>query len=206
MIVKHIKVLTTDPSQLEIQGIQSPNLTLCIGTATGLFMIIYLGQILAYVFVEETFTPDPNWIARIYSKCSNVQEDESYILNDFSAIISCLTAPIYSAYLGLLSHRRLHGPEWTGMFKTSLKITLLRFVVLALLCLPFGLVLLFTIKTKMPIPALVVIEGSMTLCLGFMLFGVSQLVFKRLKLLNGETECNKSYNKEHGYELMNANI
>src|SRR4051812_30251485 len=43
--------------------------------STSIFVGALMTQILTYVVVDLTFTPDPAWEKRIYAKCPNVSPD-----------------------------------------------------------------------------------------------------------------------------------
>ena len=105
------------------------------------------------------------------------------MFNDKSVILSGLCSCSFSGYLGLLAHKRLYGRMAHSHLKTSLKLTLLRFLVIILLCLPFGIP--FLVKFEAPIGVLIIVKGLVpALCVGYILFGCTHYFFRKFNLLN----------------------
>eukprot|EP00347_Sterkiella_histriomuscorum_P021000 403335646 len=177
--------------------------TLVFILCLGLFLMLFMSQIIAYIFVDMTFKPDPQWIQRVYKKCSNVSPDSGFALNDVSIIQASLSAIIYTAYLGILYFRRLHGHEWYGMLRTSLKVIILRFFIIGVLTLPFAILMLLTVKSGIQLSAIVTILTALFLCVGFVMFGVSQYFFKRFNLLS-EAPLNNHDSEQTNSLLMTS--
>ena len=107
--------------------------------STFIFTLVFMSQIATYLILDATFKPNPLWIKRIAEKCGKDTSKSNEILNYKSVVQSGMPAFSYGAYLGILLHRRFFGKVQLHSLKTSFWKFVIRYLVLAVLAVPFAI-------------------------------------------------------------------
>jgi hypothetical protein len=88
------------------------------------------------------------------------------------------------AYIGILVHKHYHGHMWPGMFKTTWYKFLLRYLVMAVMVIPFGAAFLF-VPWEADIAILLIFKTFLPLLgMSFVIFAFSHYFFAKFNLLN----------------------
>ena len=123
----------------------------------------------------------------LYKKCG--QPPINKVLHHKSLVYAGVTTAAYSAYLGILYHRHHFGFMWDDMFKTDLRRYLLRFVVLAGLAAPFGILFLIVPWSLEHIWTVVIFKTIMPcFACGYVVFAFSNYFFNKFDLLNHKNQ------------------
>lgn len=89
----------------------------------------------------------------------------------------------YGAYLGILVHKHYYGHMWFNMFKTSWGKFIIRYIVMAIIAIPFGLMFLL-IPWTVNIVLLVIFKTLIPLFgMSFLIFAFSHYFFAKYNLL-----------------------
>jgi hypothetical protein len=130
-----------------------------------------LSQLVVYLIVDNVFTPPARWVLNLNFKCGTTPVNQSF--DKKSMVQAGVFSVGYGAYLGILLYRKLFDQFDYLTLRTNWYKYLLRYLVMAVMSLPFGLIILFTPWTGNL--AVLIIFKTLIPCfvVGFLLFAFS---------------------------------
>jgi hypothetical protein len=150
-----------------------------------------MSEVATYLIVDAVFTPDPMWLKRIQQNCNIDFTKDKNILNYKSLMQSGVPIFTYGAYIGILLQRKTFPTLLSLRIKSRLNIWkfLGRLLIVAVLVIPFGLLLLL-IHTTADLALLVLLKYLFpAVVIGLLMFWFSSYLWLRFKLIEtAETE------------------
>eukprot|EP00347_Sterkiella_histriomuscorum_P022974 403336434 len=151
-------------------------------------ILVFMSQILTYIIVEATFTPPQKWLDNIATKCHKDIEKDKDILNYKSVVLSGVSVATYGCYLGILSHRKIYGQMWQGIYHTNIAKFILRYLVVAFICLPIACPF-FLVPWSAPLPVLILFKTLLPVTVaGFVAYAFTQYFYDKFKLINDKSD------------------
>ncbi len=149
-----------------------------------------MSEVATFLIVDAVFTPDPVWLKRINKDCNIDITKDKNILNYKSLMQSGVPIFTYGAYIGILLQRKTFPTLLSLRIKSRLNIWkfLGRLLIVAILVIPFGLLLLL-IHTTANLALLVLLKYLFpAVVIGLLMFWFSSYLWFRFKLIEAETE------------------
>lgn len=179
-LIAHIKNIT------ELPGLNFSYQKLII-ISTLIFVVEVMAQVATYLLVDYYFQPQAYWLINMANECGTLVGVNFNYLNYSSLIVGGVPSVTYGAYLGMLFQRFKFGRMWKNLYKTSILKAVGRLCVVALVGVPFGIPFI-AIPSSTAFGIQVAFKGMIPLIpCGFMIFGVSNPIMERLKLVNIKT-------------------
>lgn len=124
------------------------------------------------------------WIQMIESKCPNKRFGKNRFFAVESIVMSGLCGIAYGAYLGIIAYREKAGRVWPRMLETSVKASLLRYLLHVVIPIPLAGIM-FISTANWPVPVQIIFQGFLPLTIvGFLLTFAPLLISKRTGLMN----------------------